>query len=662
MTVKSNLVNKKNLLILTLGATKYNPTAYTIKGMSYKKNGYPAQAEFVAEPIINSFEPDMIFVLGTITSSWHGFYKTLIRQTDHTSCEDNDGYRRLKEINEHNDGMKTSSADLERFGKEITALFEKNACWESYSPCYKKKKPEMHILLTKYGIDDEELKENFRILKGIEQYLETGINYQVAFDVTHSFRSLPLYNLIIFNYIRSITRYSLTIRHVYYGMFEVLHEKNVKEAPIVDLADVINVLDLTNGVSEFKNTGNAVLLLTMLKHDDPVREALDQFDLATQLNAFDKIKQGLVSLYERVQTTISSDDRFTSIREMIDIVLSERFLGKDITHPDQLKTISDIDLKFQLTTWFFNQNRMGLGLATGLEALRDINTVAFIEARGFQLKDERTYRESAEAYFIRIARQLDLKIDKNKMSKLQRAVHALGMNLQHYKDIRNIFAHSLDSSSVRNLEDLRSDIKQFQEDLERLRHTYKENREAYTRLFQKNNQLFQRTSLPASAAAMSCRVVITFQQTCPYNKFQKSNTARYDVFFLNEAVKNIIIYCPDKKYPAAERAFLLYTYLKNTLPAGYEHISIIIDSCPSEQVRTIFQIFIERLCEENERISSMYYIDRFSESDSSMKAPAKTGVSVAIDDYQEKYNDILSKYPDILEMPLKKYWSGPERE
>ena len=60
-----------------------------------------------------------------------------------------------------------------------------------------------------------------------------------------------------FNYIKSITDYKIKLSHVYYGNFDAQREYN-GIAPIVDLSDVIDVMDLSNAVMEFKDTGNAI--------------------------------------------------------------------------------------------------------------------------------------------------------------------------------------------------------------------------------------------------------------------------------------------------------------------------------------------------------------------------------------------------------------------
>ena len=56
--------------------------------------------------------------------------------------------------------------------------------------------------------------------------------------------------------------------------------RELGNAYIVDLKDLVNVLDLTSAAAEFKNTGNAVSLLKMLQSDDEMKEILENFDIS----------------------------------------------------------------------------------------------------------------------------------------------------------------------------------------------------------------------------------------------------------------------------------------------------------------------------------------------------------------------------------------------
>ena len=115
------------------------------------------------------------------------------------------------------------------------------------------------------------------------------------------------------SYIKNITPYELEITHVYYGNVEVCRELGY--APVVDLKDMVNVLNMTSGVAEFKNTGNAVSLLKMLPEDDELKTLLDDFNTSAQLNAFEVVKESLVSLFKNCLEDNGKNESETDIPE-----------------------------------------------------------------------------------------------------------------------------------------------------------------------------------------------------------------------------------------------------------------------------------------------------------------------------------------------------------
>ena len=79
-------------------------------------------------------------------------------------------------------------------------------------------------VLLRYGISDEQLWENYEFLSRAWQGLDKNETYDVSFDITHSFRSLPIYNLSLLDYQRQIADYKISISHVYYGNAEISRE------------------------------------------------------------------------------------------------------------------------------------------------------------------------------------------------------------------------------------------------------------------------------------------------------------------------------------------------------------------------------------------------------------------------------------------------------
>ena len=648
-------MSKKRLLMLTLGSgvieidkIGYRETQYEIKGEKFKRNGEVTKTNFVAEPLIYDFQPDIIFILGTVRSVWHQLFATMITEDNNDeSYRASEDFIRLFEI-ESSNGIKTDKDELKSLEKEISDIFSE-AKWDNKIIKWKKlfgekyqSAPEVHILLTKYGVNEEELQDNYSILKTVEDYLNKEDEYEVAFDISHSFRSLSIYNLIIFNYIKSITDYKIKLSHVYYGNFDAQREYN-GIAPIVDLSDVIDVMDLSNAVMEFKDTGNAISLYNLLpesEDDNNIRSVLERFDYATQINAFDKIKNELKNLCIKVESHKRDYSRYDGISEMISSVLLDQFFGGDIKKRDALidGTIKDADLRFLLTEWYFNQNRIGLALATGLEALRDIVTEPFVATRAGSVSDEEC-RKNAEEYFIRKANKLEKKSER---TEFEEAVYSLGSKLKGYKALRNIFAHALIDQSNRDFEDIKTDVTSFKESLFRLKEMLldKDENSGNIQAFQ---DLFKSNSLSAAGTVVrsECRLVISFNKNEDYRRFKSTSAGKkYDVYYLrNNVIASLFGDIEENKYETVKKAYFLYQYIEDNIGAldEYDSIKIILNNCPKKDKEAFFRIMLEFITDKYEKVMLL-----IRDENGQINKVKKYNLLVSLEDLQEKYQRAYS--------------------
>ncbi|WKV07484.1 TIGR02221 family CRISPR-associated protein [Thermoanaerobacterium sp. CMT5567-10] len=102
------------------------------------------------------------------------------------------------------------------------------------------------------------------------------INYkdEIIFDITHSFRSLPVLALIILNYAKFVKK--CEIKGMYYGAIEALGvpsneiEKKLKledrNAPIFNLTPFVNLLDWTVGIDRFIEDGDSRYINKLIEH------------------------------------------------------------------------------------------------------------------------------------------------------------------------------------------------------------------------------------------------------------------------------------------------------------------------------------------------------------------------------------------------------------
>ena len=106
------------------------------------------------------------------------------------------------------------------------------------------------------GKSDEELWNNF---EKIFACFEDGD--EIAIDITHSLRSIPILFLGVLNYAKETTK-NIKINGIYYGAFEArkpikFNEKDIEVAPIFDLTLFNTLHKWSIGINSFLKEGNA---------------------------------------------------------------------------------------------------------------------------------------------------------------------------------------------------------------------------------------------------------------------------------------------------------------------------------------------------------------------------------------------------------------------
>lgn len=193
-------------------------------------NSGTIESAFVAEPLMKLYEPDEIIIIGTSKSAWTSFFGAFGEENE----QKKERMSRLFEL-EENGGKDLDIETLKEYARTIQKYYEEGIkIWVSG-----REKVKIHIIVTRYGINRAELLQNYRL---ISSTMGTVLNqrdtkYQVAFDITHSFRSMPIYNLVVLNYLQNVSQVDLEIAHVYYGNLDVKWE-NGKIAPIVELMNL----------------------------------------------------------------------------------------------------------------------------------------------------------------------------------------------------------------------------------------------------------------------------------------------------------------------------------------------------------------------------------------------------------------------------------------
>ncbi len=119
------------------------------------------------------------------------------------------------------------------------------------------------------GFSEDEI---WSIFNTVYSKLEDGD--EIYFDVTHAFRSIPLFSTILFDFARFIK--NATVKAVYYGAFEklgpayVVREMELKNriAPIIDLTHLIKLQNLTQVANGFVEYGKIGKIGSILNSSD----------------------------------------------------------------------------------------------------------------------------------------------------------------------------------------------------------------------------------------------------------------------------------------------------------------------------------------------------------------------------------------------------------
>ncbi len=145
---------------------------------------------------------------------------------------------------------------------------------------------------------------------------------QVYYDITHSFRSLPILAIIVIMYARSMKR--ISIEKILYGAYEAIeapYDKKYHEriAPVFDMTPLEQLAEWTFAIEQFLTTGNAKAikllteaeLLPLLRHEEGFRK------VGSQLK---KIVSSLTALCDRISTSRAPmiPETASSLRELLE--------------------------------------------------------------------------------------------------------------------------------------------------------------------------------------------------------------------------------------------------------------------------------------------------------------------------------------------------------
>lgn len=246
---------------------EYNKTIYSFEGVESEPTA------LIADAIMKHHNIDKAIIVGTPHSMWEGLYYNMC-ESNGISIDENV----FIELGTYSDSADSQSP---------LQIPHKDALESTIGK-------DIHIELIRYGLNQNEIMENESIILGLEKYLRKGDDLYL--DITHSFRSLPLFAMNLIIYLQNVSSKAVNIRSVAYGMFEASSERIVNGVkmsvtPVVELNSVVKLSEWITGAYSFSQFGNGYEIARLLKKENSsASEILRNFSDVMNLNHLDGVR------------------------------------------------------------------------------------------------------------------------------------------------------------------------------------------------------------------------------------------------------------------------------------------------------------------------------------------------------------------------------------
>jgi len=221
------------VLISPLGLGKapadrgYSKTKYKFEFRDGSKTEY--ETSFFASALAEELDIDKIFFVGTAKSMWEQVYYYFMDKS----------YQELDEDYWMEVGKMAYDSCYEKPLLKTGDLNKANEAIDIYLKyVYPKASGGSRCFIIDYGVNQKELWNNFDIFMSIGDNLNHGD--EVYLDITHSFRSIPIFMYLMMNFIQTLNyEKEIKLAGIYYGMLDARREFGY--TPVVDLSPLFEI-------------------------------------------------------------------------------------------------------------------------------------------------------------------------------------------------------------------------------------------------------------------------------------------------------------------------------------------------------------------------------------------------------------------------------------
>ena len=329
----------------------YRKAEYRITSPTDNATQMVYETSFVADALATHYGVDKIILIGTVKSMWDEVYYSFCTRNEKEDVDENYYLHLSATCKEAKYDSELKLPDIER----LEAALGKDS----------------HVMLVRYGLNEEELNFNIAQVLSVEQYLHSGD--ELIVDITHSFRSLPMLLMNTLIYLKNVSKKRINISHITYGMLDITRE--LKYTPVIDLKKVMDVNEWISASYSFMEFGNAYKIAGLLEADNSKSQAnvLRDFSDVKNLNDIQAIEKQVQRLKSVSQLSPIAEITVRPVINSITQALSN--------------TKSHSEFQFRLAYWHYSIHNYASAYITLVEAI--ITYVCEQEDLDYSNKDQR---------------------------------------------------------------------------------------------------------------------------------------------------------------------------------------------------------------------------------------------------------------------------------
>ena len=297
-------------------------------------------------------------------------------------------------------------------------------------------------IVTKYGMNELEIFENFNLIIKLQDELKDGD--EVYLDITHSFRSNAFWMFLVMNYLTDVEDKNIKVKAITYGMLEAQKDG---VAPVVDLNAFYKILQWIKGANTLKEYGNSYLIEENIENGK-LSKKLKNFSDALNMNYIASLRQSINSLKKLEDDIDNLEGPAKLIIPKVIKDFMDRFASEDKDYLFQAK----------LAKWHFEQKRYAMAYINVNEAIIGfvMDALEFPLLTGDRKRDEN--KLAKDWLNMIISRHENNKTYPNfKVDKDNIELYEYIKIFEHSRRVRNEIAHSIGGkdSAVNDIDSLK---------------------------------------------------------------------------------------------------------------------------------------------------------------------------------------------------------------